>query len=140
MARPSLEGICPFFIVRGVDRTIAFYRDHLGFEVTYQEPEADPFFAIIRRGGAQIFLKGSGAPLPNPERYSWARWDAYVQAPDPDALAAEFASNGAPFSIPLKDNTRRPARLRDQGPRRLRLVLRPAKIAAAGSGRRWLRA
>ena len=103
MARPSLEGVCPFFIVRGVDRTIAFYRDHLGFEVTYQEPESDPFFAIIRRDGAQIFLKGSGEPLPNPERYSWARWDAYVHAPDPDALAAEFASNGAPFSIPLKD-------------------------------------
>jgi len=35
------------------------------------------------------------------------RWDAYVYAPDPDALAAEFAdrfaNGGAAFSVPLKD-------------------------------------
>ena len=31
------------------------------------------------------------------------RWDAYVYAPDPDALAAEFAVHGACFSVPLKD-------------------------------------
>ncbi len=35
------------------------------------------------------------------------RWDAFVYAPDPDALAAEFAGRfsdcGAAFSVPLKD-------------------------------------
>jgi hypothetical protein len=31
------------------------------------------------------------------------RWDADVYAPDPDALAAEFADRGAAFSAPLKD-------------------------------------
>ena len=30
-------------------------------------------------------------------------WDAYVYAPDPDALAAAFAAHGAPFSKPLQD-------------------------------------
>jgi uncharacterized glyoxalase superfamily protein PhnB len=31
------------------------------------------------------------------------RWDAYVYAEDPDALAAEFADGGAAFSVPVKD-------------------------------------
>jgi hypothetical protein len=31
------------------------------------------------------------------------RWDAFVYASDPDSLAAEFAGNGAAFSVPLKD-------------------------------------
>jgi hypothetical protein len=31
------------------------------------------------------------------------RWDAYIYAPDPDALAAEFLDLGATFSVPLAD-------------------------------------
>ena len=31
------------------------------------------------------------------------RWDAYVQTPDPDTLAAEFAGRGTVFSAPLQD-------------------------------------
>jgi uncharacterized glyoxalase superfamily protein PhnB len=31
------------------------------------------------------------------------RWDAYVDASDPDALAAELADHGALFSAPLQD-------------------------------------
>ncbi len=69
----------------------------------FQEPPApdqDPFFAIVRRDGGMIFLKGSGDPLPNPKRYSWARWDAYLNVPDPDALAVEFSSRSTAFSEP----------------------------------------
>ena len=32
-----------------------------------------------------------------------ARWDAFVFVPDPDALAAEFASRDVEFSEPLAD-------------------------------------
>ena len=32
-----------------------------------------------------------------------ARWDAFVVVPDPDALAAEFASRNVEFFEPLKD-------------------------------------
>ena len=42
-------------------------------------------------------------PLPNHKRAPMARWDAYVYVPDPDALAAEFASRNVEFSKPLKD-------------------------------------
>ena len=42
-------------------------------------------------------------PLPNPARDSAARWDAYLNVPDPDALAEEFTSRGVVFSVPLQD-------------------------------------
>ena len=99
-----LEKMCPFFIVSGVDRTVAFYRDKLGFESWHQEPEHKPFFAIVGRGGAMLFIKsGEAPPLPNSKRDPAMRWDAYVQANDPDALAAEFVGRGVAFSTPLMD-------------------------------------
>jgi catechol 2,3-dioxygenase-like lactoylglutathione lyase family enzyme len=114
MTRPNTQGISPFFIVSNVDQTIAFYCDKLGFETRFREPDRNPFFAIIGRDGAQLFVKSDedALPLPNPKRHPSMRWDAYVYAPDPDALAAEFADHGAAFGAPLKD-TRRSARLRD---------------------------
>ncbi len=105
MTRATTPAISPFFIVSNVDQTIAFYGDRLGFETRFQQPDRDPFFAIIGRDGVQIFVKSEKdvAPLPNPKRCSSMRWDAYVYAPDPDALAMEFENHGAAFSVPLKD-------------------------------------
>ena len=105
MARPTTTAISPFFIVSNVGQTIAFYREKLGFETTFQEPDRNPFFAILRRDGAQLFVKSDGdvAPLPNSKRHPSMRWDAYVFAPDPDGLAAGFVDHGAAFSAPLKD-------------------------------------
>ena len=105
LTRPNTQGISPFFIVSNVDQTIAFYRDKLGFETRFQEPGRNPFFAIIGRDGVQIFVKSDKhvSPLPNHKRHPFMRWDAYVDTPDPDTLAAEFADHGAAFSEPLKD-------------------------------------
>jgi catechol 2,3-dioxygenase-like lactoylglutathione lyase family enzyme len=105
MMRASLQAISPFFIVSNVEQSIAFYRDKLGFETRFQEPQRDPFFAIIGRDGAQLFFKSERDvfPLPNSTRHPHMRWDAYVYAPDPDALAAEFAGLGVQFSAPLED-------------------------------------
>lgn len=106
MARPMIESMCPFFIVSNVPQTIAFYVDKLGFETNYKEPDQEPFFAIVKRNGAWLFVKaGEAAPLPNPKRDPAMRWDAYCFTPDPDALAAEFIDRGAAFSNPLKDTT-----------------------------------
>jgi catechol 2,3-dioxygenase-like lactoylglutathione lyase family enzyme len=106
MARPAINGITPFFIVDNVPAAVAFYCDKLGFDVIYQEPEDDPFFAIVCRDGAMLMVKAVEVkPLPNPARDPAARWDAYLSVPDPDALAAEFASRGVIFSEPLKDTT-----------------------------------
>lgn len=105
MSGPATTSISPFFIVSSVDRTTAFYRDKLGFETTFQQPDRDPFFAVINRDGAQILIKSDAnvAPLPNPARHPSMRWDAFINAPDPDALAAEFIHRGAAFSAPLED-------------------------------------
>jgi catechol 2,3-dioxygenase-like lactoylglutathione lyase family enzyme len=105
MTRPTTEAISPFFIVSNVDETIGFYRDKLGFETRFQQPERNPFFAILGRDGAQLFVKSNQGtpPLPNSRRHPSIRWDAFVYTSDPDALAAEFADHGAAFSAPLED-------------------------------------
>lgn len=110
MTRPEIKGISPFFIVSNVPASLAFYRDRFGFEITFQGPEPnDIFFGIVRRGGAQILMKEVGVPpVPNCTRdikQGIARWDAFVYVPDPDALAAEFASRNVEFLTPLQDNT-----------------------------------
>ncbi len=102
-----MTSIAPFFIVGDVERSLGFYRDALAFGVAYLAPDPEPFFAIVRRDGVQLFLKAISdavGPLPNSQRHAWARWDAYVHVPDPDALAAEFASRGVTFTAPLADN------------------------------------
>ena len=104
MTRPSISSISPFFIVANVPAAVSFYRDMLDFEIIFQEPADDPFFAIVRREGAMIMMKSVGVePLPNSKRERQARWDAYLYVPDPDTLAAEYVSRGVNFSVPLKD-------------------------------------
>ncbi|HEV7427134.1 MAG TPA: VOC family protein [Thermoanaerobaculia bacterium] len=108
MTQAEISAISPFFIVSDVPAALSFYRDRLGFEITFQGPAPDDiFFGIVRRGGAQILLKAVGvAPLPNYTRdvgKGIARWDAFVYVADPDALATEFASRNVAFSEPLKD-------------------------------------
>ena len=104
MTQAEISGISPFFIVSDAPSALSFYRDRLGFEITFQEPADEPFFGIVRRGRAMIMLKGVGVdPLPNYKREPSARWDAYFNVPDPDALAVEFASRNVEFSEPLKD-------------------------------------
>jgi len=108
MSQAQIAGISPFFIVNHVPTSLSFYRDQLGFEITFEGPEPDDiFFGIVRRGGAQILFKDIGvAPVPNYTRdikQGIARWDAFVIVPDPDALAAEFASRNVEFFVPLQD-------------------------------------
>ena len=103
----TITAIAPFFIVRNVPVAIAFYCDQLGFELLYEGPTADDiFFAMVTRGSAMLMIKAVGVdPQPNNTRHAWAPWDAYVVAPDPDALAAEFLSRGVTFSTPLNNTT-----------------------------------
>jgi len=115
MKRPTISGISPFFIVADVPATLSFYRDMLGFEVMFRGPTPDDeFFGIVRRDGAMIMFKALGVvsegkevlvePLPNYKRKPAFSNDAFLEVPDPDALAAEFASRGVRFSVPLGDD------------------------------------
>src|ERR1700761_7434761 len=101
MAAPLMPSISPFFMVADVERSIGFYRDRLGFAVMHQEPAAEPFFAILARDGAMLFVKSDAdapAPMPNAKRHPSMRWDAYLNTPDPDALAADLTGRGAVFT------------------------------------------
>ena len=111
---PTISGITPFFIVANVPATLSFYHKMLGFEVTFRGPTPeDEFFGIVRRDGAMIMFKALGVmrdgneilvePVPNYGREPAFSWDAYLDVPDPDALAAEFESRGVVFSVPLTD-------------------------------------
>jgi hypothetical protein len=109
MNKPEISGIAPFFIVKDVPAAMSFYRNRLGFDITFQGPSDDDiFFGIVQRGAATIILKHIGVdPVPNYTRdikKGIARWDAFLHVPDPDALAAEFASRNVECFQPLKDD------------------------------------
>ena len=98
-----LNRIAPFFIVDNLEESLDFYCSKLGFQVSFT---AEDFFGIVERDGVMIMLKAIAPeihPQPNPTRHEWARWDAYVYTPDPDALCAEYAANHVPMRSPLSD-------------------------------------
>lgn len=110
MSEVEVGGATPCFIVRNVPRTLAFYRDMLGFEVTFEGPEPDDiFFGIVQRGLSMIMFKAVDVdPVPNHTRnvgHGVMSWDAYIYVPDPDALAKEFASREVEFFRPLGNNS-----------------------------------
>lgn len=109
MPDAKIGAIAPLFIVKDVPAALAFYRDRFGFEITFQGPsEDDIFFGIVERDAAMIMFKAIGVdPVPNHTRdikQGIARWDAYLYVPDPDAMAAEFASRGVEFFLPIQNN------------------------------------
>jgi catechol 2,3-dioxygenase-like lactoylglutathione lyase family enzyme len=96
----NLVSISPFFIVKDLPASIAFYRERLGFQLDFQGPENDVYYAGVSRDGIGIMLKQilpDVLPVPNHVRHPWARWDAYIIAMDPDTLFEEFRQRGVSF-------------------------------------------
>ena len=96
----NLESISPFFIVKDLQVSISYYIERLGFQLDFQGPEDDPYYASVTRDGIGIMLKAIAPdvlPQPNHTRHKWARWDAYVYTLDPDTLFEEFRERGATF-------------------------------------------
>jgi len=99
-ATGNLASIRPFFIVKDLQASIAHYIERLGFQLDFQGPDDDPFYAGVSRDGIGIMLKAilpDVLPQPNHTRHEWARWDAYIYTLDPDALFDEFSQRGASF-------------------------------------------
>ena len=58
----ELKKLTPNFIVSNVERSVAFYRDVLGFSVEVTVPEAAPFvFASVQSDAVEIFLNAPEA-------------------------------------------------------------------------------
>jgi catechol 2,3-dioxygenase-like lactoylglutathione lyase family enzyme len=54
--------LSPNLVVADVDRSLAFYRDVLGFSVVQTVPEQPPFvFAMLQAGGVEILLNAPEA-------------------------------------------------------------------------------
>ena len=60
----ELNKLTPNLIVSNVERSLAFYRDVLGFSVTATVPESAPFvFAFMTRGDITVFLNSPEAAI-----------------------------------------------------------------------------
>jgi catechol 2,3-dioxygenase-like lactoylglutathione lyase family enzyme len=99
-ANRTLASIRPFFIVKDLRVSISYYIERLGFQLDFQGPDDDPYYAGVSRDGIGIMLKAilpDVLPQPNHTRHEWARWDACIYTLDPDALFDEFSQRGALF-------------------------------------------
>ena len=97
-AKRNLELINPFFIVRNLEASIAYYIERLGFQLDFQGPPDHPFYGRVSRDGIGIMLKEilpDVLPCPNHTRHEWAPPDAHIYSVDPDALFDEFTRRGA---------------------------------------------
>jgi catechol 2,3-dioxygenase-like lactoylglutathione lyase family enzyme len=48
MTEPDIAGIAPLFIVKNVPAALSFYRERLGFDITFQGPDPDDIFFGVR--------------------------------------------------------------------------------------------
>jgi catechol 2,3-dioxygenase-like lactoylglutathione lyase family enzyme len=99
-ANRNLRSIRPSFIVKDLQTSIVYYRERLGFQLDFQGPNDDPFWAGVSRDGIGIMLKAVALdvlPCPNRTRHEWAPADAHIYSIDPDALFDEFSRRGASF-------------------------------------------
>jgi len=108
-ASRNLASICPFFIVKDLQASIAYYIERMGFQLDFQGPDDDVYYGQVSRDGIAIMLKTIGPdvlPRPNHTRHDWARWDAYIYTLDPDTLFAEFTQRGVSFVKELSSSIR----------------------------------
>ncbi len=87
------------YLVKDVDRSIAFYTAHLGFKL---ERQAGPAFASVSRGDLTLFLSGpqsSGArPMPDGRRPEPGGWNRLVlEVEDLPSCVAELKQKGVHF-------------------------------------------
>ena len=86
--------------MKDLQASIVFYRERLGFQLDFQGPDGDVYYAGVSRDGVGIMLKAilpDVLPCPNHTRHPWARWDAYIYTLDPDTLFDEYRQRGVSF-------------------------------------------
>jgi predicted enzyme related to lactoylglutathione lyase len=99
----KLTGISPVLLVADLDRSVAYFRDRLGFDCqVYGEP---PNFAPAERDGQTILL----ALAHDTERLvpHWQivdkTWNVYIRVDDADAIYAEVQQRGAEIDYTIYD-------------------------------------
>jgi predicted enzyme related to lactoylglutathione lyase len=91
----TLTGISPVLLVSDLERSVAYYRDQLGFECeVYGDP---PDFASARRDQATILLAlcdDAARIVPNWQIVTNI-WNAYVRVDDVESVYREVQERGA---------------------------------------------
>lgn len=96
----TLTSIAPVFRVENLSRSLAFYRDKLGFAVEFIHED---FYAGVLRDGCRIHLKCS-PPTPRDQKTFEAQEhiDVSIGVQNAEALSATFTADGVPFVVPLR--------------------------------------
>jgi predicted enzyme related to lactoylglutathione lyase len=99
----TLTGISPVLLVADLERSVAYYRDQLGFScVTYGDP---PDFATADREGATLLLalaEDASRLVPHWQIVD-KMWNVYIRCDDADALYAEVQKRGAGIDYTISD-------------------------------------
>jgi len=68
----KLTAVTPSLFTDDIDRSIAFYRDVLGFEVRITVPDRAPFvFVSLERDGITVFLNDAAAARRDASEATW---------------------------------------------------------------------
>ncbi len=99
--------LTPNLIVRDVVKSVAFYRDELGFTQAMSVPEAPPYvFAAMQRDGVEIFLNDRQAAIEELPEFAGqpigGSLTLYIEIDGVDALYESLRSR-ARIVHPLKD-------------------------------------
>ena len=96
----SISYIAPVFRVADLGRSIAFYRDRLGFQVEFNY---ENFYASVWRDGCRLHLQCAPAtPRDQAAFERGERIDACVGVTDAATLSSDFAAKGVEFSMLLR--------------------------------------
>ena len=95
---PRFRDAFPILLVTDLQRSLAFYRDLLGFELAYAFPPDEPAFAQLAVDGGKLGLATSDDPV---DPSSTAIW---VYTDDVDAAFAELEGAGARIVAPPADH------------------------------------
>jgi catechol 2,3-dioxygenase-like lactoylglutathione lyase family enzyme len=96
----SLRYVAPVFRVGDLARSLAYYRDRLGFEIEF---DYEGFYVGVVRDGCRIHLQRAAPPQRDQAAFEAAEHlDACFGVEGVEALASRFASAGAVFSVELR--------------------------------------
>ena len=96
----ELKKLTPNLVVSSLEKSLAFYRDVLGFAVTITVPDAAPYvFVALQSGAVEVFLNASEIM---PEKVSFGNSvSLYVEVAGIRALHEGLRAQ-VPIAIPLE--------------------------------------
>lgn len=98
--KARLNSVAPVLRVADLQRSLAYYRDCLGFRLEF---EYDGFYASVIRDGCGVHLKCAVAPRRDQSEFETEEHiDANFAVTDIESFAAEFVKSGAFISTPLR--------------------------------------